>query len=80
MEMDLSKRNHQVSLFHIGLGGASGDTVVIAAKNNMGKSIVGGKEIKDAPSQKFYDPLPIVIEPLNSIIDTTSSGDEGKGF
>lgn len=73
MELDPVQRS-RVTLLPIALGATSGNTTIIAATNNMGNSIVGGKEIKDAPSQTFHDPIPISIEPLDSILFPEEAG------
>jgi FkbM family methyltransferase len=63
----------RVSLFPIALGSEKGSSTINAAHGNMGNSVVG-TQIKDDSSQQFYNPIPIRIERLDSILDTKNPG------
>lgn len=45
-----------------------GLSVINAAKDNMGNSIVGTTIIGDYPEQKFHPPVPIRIERLDDVL------------
>jgi FkbM family methyltransferase len=63
----------RVSLFPIALGAEKGSSTINAAKGNMGNSVVG-TVIKDVTTQKFFDPISIRIERLDSILNTNNPG------
>jgi FkbM family methyltransferase len=63
----------RVSLFPIALGSETGSSTINSAIGNMGNSVVG-TVIKDDTMQQFFDPIPIRIEPLDSILNTNNPG------
>lgn len=67
----------RITLFPFALGSESFESTIIAAKNNRGNSIVGGKKIQDHRSQQFTEPIQIFVESLDSILELRSSGTVG---
>ena len=68
MELPLEMRQ-RVTYFPIALGKESGPSTIHAADGNFGNSVVG-KEIKDFAKQQFQQPIPIVMERLDDVLDT----------
>jgi FkbM family methyltransferase len=65
MVMECAYRN-RVSLFPLALGSSQGNGTINAAKDNRGNAVVN-QVIKDRASQTFLEPIPIIIEALDSI-------------